>query len=70
MIPERYGTGRGTHPGKKAPLGIGAMKHGVNGTECMFASDGDGAERRDMISKPKISASVRLYGSLFPFEPP
>lgn len=35
------------------------MKHGVNGTECMFASDGDGAERRDMISKPKFSASSR-----------
>lgn len=43
------------------------MKHGVNGTECTFASDGDGAERRDMISKPKLSASAVLF---FSFEPP
>lgn len=65
MIPERYSTGRGPHPGKKAPPEVGAMKHGVNGTECMFASDGDGAERRDMISKPKFRRLPGVCGSLF-----
>lgn len=35
------------------------MKYGVNGAECTFASGGDGAERRDVISKAKFWASAR-----------
>lgn len=69
MIPERYSTGRGTHPGKTASPEVGAMKYGVNGTECMFASDGDDAKRRDMISEPKLSASARRLRFSFSFEP-
>lgn len=37
-------------------------KHGVNGTECRFASDGDGAQRRNVTSKPdSFLQGVRFF---------
>lgn len=34
-------------------------KHGVNSTQCILGFDGDGAKRRDVISKPNFG---RLLG--------